>query len=382
MSRGATIARRLLERTGEHPVVTVYLDLDPDRFGTAPARATQARSLLDDAHNLVAADASLAHDAKQGAESDLERLTAYFESDEPPVSDAGALAAFACEQANVFETVVLARSVPGAVFLDRMPHVEPLVTQPDEPAWCTVLVTNRDAEIYLGTGRTVAAHQRSEDYVRGHGASGGSTGHSEEQDAEGHVIQVAEQLHRDWRAARFQALLLGGPVEAASRLEARLHNNLRPTLVGERLELDVSSVSDAELVEAVDARLHDAREQARSHLLADLAEELAAARGRDAPPRAVAGTAAVLEALAEQRVETLLLGRDFHAAGTRCPQCGLLWAAEVSSCPADGTATGPVEDLREPAIHAAVLQDADVIAFSQPVDELPPGREIAAQLRF
>jgi hypothetical protein len=37
MSGRATTARRLLERTGGHPVVTLDFDLDPREFATAPA---------------------------------------------------------------------------------------------------------------------------------------------------------------------------------------------------------------------------------------------------------------------------------------------------------------------------------------------------------
>ena len=81
------IAKRLLEATAaEHPVISVVFDLNPAEFATAPARATQANSLLDAAHNLETADQTLSHDARQAVRSDLERLRTYLGSDDLPVS--------------------------------------------------------------------------------------------------------------------------------------------------------------------------------------------------------------------------------------------------------------------------------------------------------
>ena len=91
------------------------------------------------------------------------------------------------------------------------------------------------------------------------------------------------------------------------------------------------------------------------------------------PTLAVAGIADVLEALAEQRVATLLLAGEFHAAGAQLlAATGCCCPLSVSECPADGTATGPVADLREPMIAAAVRQDATVLVVSPKPDERRP----------
>ena len=99
---------------------------------------------------------------------------------------------------------------------------------------------------------------------------------------------------------------------------------------------------------------------------------------------AVAGIPAVLESLAEQRVATLLLADDFHAAGARCSKCRMLLPSDISECPVDGTATAPVADLREPMIAAAVRQDATVLVFPDPDETLlaRPDHRTGALLRF
>jgi peptide subunit release factor 1 (eRF1) len=90
----------------------------------------------------------------------------------------------------------------------------------------------------------------------------------------------------------------------------------------------------------------------------------------------------VLEALAEHRVQTLVISWGFAAAGGRCPQCGLLSSSGEGTCPADGMPLVAVADLREAAVEQAVLQDAEVLVLQDP----PPGREpsggIGALLRF
>ena len=125
------IAKRLLDATAaEHPVISVVFDLNPAEFATAPARATQANSLLDAAHNLETADQTFSHDARQAVRSDLERLTTYLGSDDLPVSGARALAIYASHGSGLFETVALSQPSASSIYLDRQPYIEPVVIEP------------------------------------------------------------------------------------------------------------------------------------------------------------------------------------------------------------------------------------------------------------
>ena len=377
------IAKRLLEATaGEHPVVSVVFDLNPAEFATAPARATQATSLLDAAHNLETADQTLNHDARQAIRSDLERLKTYFGSDDLPVSGAGALAIFASHGSGLFETVALSQPSTATIYLDREPHIESVVTEPAAQRWCAVLVSARDVTIDMGAGATVATRRTGSDYVRGHSQSDGNDERAREQDIEGHVIAVSRQLAEDHRAGRFDVLAIGGPVDALTELEGRLPDDLRSVLAG-RLDVDPSAVTEADVAAAVGKLLGQARADAQERTLAEFSDQLAAARGQDGTGRAVAGIADVLEALAEQRVETLLLAGDFHAAGAQCSKCRMLLPSDVSECPVDGTATSPVADLREPMIAAAVRQDATLLVVPEPDEPLrAPDHRAGARLRF
>jgi hypothetical protein len=370
-SRGAT-ARRLLERTGEHPVISIDFDLDPEEFATAPARASQARALIDEANRIVEDDESLDHDDRSTLASDLSRVGDYLASDDLPVSGARALAIFCSGQDDVFETVTLPRRTASGVFIDRTPHVEPLVLEGDDERWCAVLVTSRTGDVYRGTEQRVTAQQAITDYVRGHGQGGASGENAKEQDKEGHLRALAGAIYRDWQQEPFTTLALTGPVEAAARLEQLLHNDLRPTLAASHLDLDVASANESDVRDAIAGVIDAKRAAEAARALAELTETT----------RVVRGVTDTLEALNERRVQTLLLSRDFSAAGGRCPTCGLLLAQAGDPCPADGTPPTATADLREAAVQAALLQDATVIAYDEPQDELPPARPVAALLRF
>ena len=350
----AALARRLLEREADGAaIVSLYLDLDPAQFATAPARATQVSSLMSDARAQAAAlEESLDHGAARALRDDLTRLEDYLSSDELPVAQAHALAVFAGGGQGPFESAPLPVAAGPAVHVARGPVIEPIVTAPADPVWCAVLVARDRAEIYRGAGRRILAHDHSADYVRGDSAEGGSTGHNEEQDAENHLIAVAERLLADFEHGRFAVLAIGGPVEAEAGLRDALPGDLRRVLLEPRLEVDPSAAGGTEVADAVGALVEASDRETRTKLLAALADGLDTDRGVDRATHAVAGADAVRDALTEQRVATLLLGSQF------------------------------ADSEREALVQAAVRQDADVVAFADPVPELPAPRPVAALLRF
>jgi peptide subunit release factor 1 (eRF1) len=386
MSAAVAAARRMLEATGEHPVVSLYLDLDPSRFATAPARATQVRSLIDEAERDGRLDRdALSHADRTALTADLERLEQYLGSDEVPVSGARALAVFVSGQDSLFETVPLAHAAPATVIIASTAYVEPLVAGVDEGAIAVTLISHRAGRIL--TGDDVAELTESEDIsdnVHGRHSRGGWSQSNYERsidaDVAHHMRHVAEELHRRWQQERFARLALGGPAQDVDQFRSELHNDLRPLLLDGRLDLEVETASVADIRAALEPLLESAREGASAAVLAEFENRMGAGN------RAARGLEDTLAALGERRVETLLLARNFAAEGVRCPQCGLLYPEGTASCPADGSATTQVGDLREAAVQAAVLQDASVLVFGEGSEPAPPavqrGGGIAALLRF
>jgi peptide chain release factor subunit 1 len=372
-------ARRLVQHGSAHPVVSLYLDLDPERFATAPARASQIRSLIDGAARELEQDDSLGHEDLIALREDLERVRRYLLSREPPFKGARSLAVFCSSRDELFETIQISHPLDGRVVLERTPYVEPLVLSLQERRWCVALVNRRDGRIFTGPPDQLRQRERIEDNVHGQHDQGGwsqaNYQRSVDEDVEHHLRHVADALHRSWRHERFDRLALGGPQEVVPRFEAVLHEDLRSRLVERRVDVDTGTATDDQIRAAVTDLVEDEeRRRERSAL-----DRLAAGLGTGG--RAAAGLEATLEALNERRVEKLLLENGIDRRGGRCPHCGMLTVETHGPCPADGTELEEVEHLREAAVESALVQDAEVIVI-QRYPDLGPHRGMAALLRF
>ncbi|HET8979906.1 MAG TPA: Vms1/Ankzf1 family peptidyl-tRNA hydrolase [Solirubrobacteraceae bacterium] len=384
MTSTAQTARRILEQTLAHPVVSVFFDLDPEQFATAPARASQLRSLLDEADRTSRSDESLAHEDRKAVTEALRRVESYLQSDEAPVSGARALAVFCSGGDDLFEAVQLPRPTAPRVVIARTPFVEPLVAGDAGDRWCVTLVSRDHGRIFEGEAPHLRGTGRVQDDVHGQHSQGGwsqaNYERSAENEAEQHFRHLAQELYHHWQRQPFSRLVLGGPEADVARFAELLHNDLRPALATTRLSLDAETASPSDVQAAAATLVESEREGAQAAAVAELAERAAANRS------AVLGLENTLTALGERRVETLVLARNFNADGARCDTCGLLYPAGAATCPADGTELAAVPDLREAAIEAAVLQDAEVVVAGEG-SETPPsvlvrGGGIGALLRF
>jgi peptide chain release factor subunit 1 len=375
-------ARRLLEHRTGHPVISLYLDLDPERFATPPARAPQIRSLIDQAaRELDDAGEGLSHDDRIGLRKDLQRIDDFLNSPGggDPFKGAHALGVFCSGRDELFEVIKLSRPVPGRVVIGRTPFVEPLVETLREQRWLVALVNRRLGRVLGGPADRLEEDGSFADYVRGqHDQGGWSQARYErsiEKDTDDHLRRVAEAVNQRWRSEAFHRAALGGPVEIVPRLEAFLATEVRANLAPGRVEVDLSSTTDAEIRHALSKLVvQDDKALEREAL-----DRLAAGIGSGG--RGVGGPEGTLAALNERRVQTLLLEPGFDRPGFRCGSCGLLMLRADGRCPADGGELEEVEDLREAAIESALAQDAQVTIVHHYPD-LGPLQGIGALLRF
>jgi hypothetical protein len=368
MTIATQTARRLAEHRPGHQVISLYLDLDPERFATAPARASQVRSLLDEAGREAERDDNLSHEERAALREDLARVTAYLE--DPPVKGARALAIFCSSRDGLFETIPLTRPAEARVVIDQRPYVEPLLAGVAQRRWLVVLVSRQAARFLSGSGDRLSEQTNSE--------------RSTEQDADDHLREVAETIARSARRERFDRLALGGTAESVSQLTTMLSGEARRLLVPTRVEVDVEHSTDAEVVAAV-APILDEDEQRRER---EALDRMAAGIGSGS--QGTGGPEETLKALNERRVESLLLAKageseavtaEFDRPGGRCPACGMLTLSEEGTCPADGASQERVEHLREAVVEAALAQDAEIVLVSRNPD-LGPFQGIGAVLRF
>ncbi len=360
-------------------MISLYLDLDPERFATAPARASQIRSLVDQAGRDIEALDDVSHDERTALRTDLQRVDEFLSSGGAPFKGARALGVFCSSLEDLFEAVQLARPTEARVVIGRTPYVEPLVAALQQRQWMVALVSRRAGRVLAGPVDGLQEQARLDEFVRGQHDQGGwsqaNYERSVEKDTEDHLRNVAEAINQRWREGRLDRIAVGGPPEIVPRLEAHLAAEVRAHLVPGRLEIDLSSATDEQIRAAV-AKLVLEDEKRTERETLDRLESAIGSGGRG-----VGGPQDTLTALNERRVQKLLLEPAFDRPGARCPTCGMLMLESDGRCPADGSETEEIEHLREAAVGAALAQDAEVMVVRHYPD-LGPWQGIGALLRF
>ena len=356
-------------------VLSVILNLDPAEFATPPARSTAVTSVLTQAaHRIEEAD-GLDHDERSALREDVERVREALMASDLAQNGTRAVAVYACKPADLLEVVRITRPVESAVVLDRSPYLEPLVAEAHEERWCVLLANRRNARFFVGDGGGLEETDRVEDDVHSqHDQGGWSQARYQrgvEKEKDDHLVHVADVAFSAYKERGFDRLLVGAPDELVGDLEQKLHPYLRERIVA-RLHLDVENSSVEDVRAAANAAIEDWRRRVEREALDRLAEGV----GRGG--RGAAGLAAVLQALNEQRVETLLVGETFRSAGGRDRETGMLYPGDHG--PGDQELER-CENILEPAIEKAIEQSARVIKVRHH-DDLGPLGGIGAVLRY
>jgi hypothetical protein len=368
--------RRLAEIRLDKPLVlSLYLDLDPSQFAVPRARASEVRSLLDEADRRVRGlDDGLSHQDRADLERSVERAREFLEGD-LDAEGAHGLAVFVSQSADLFEALKLPRGVSARVAVDYSPVVGPLAGLGRQERWCVTLVSRREARIFRGAPGGLAEREALRDEVHGqHDQGGWSQARYQrhvEKEKDDHLKRTCEVLLRHYEREPFERLVVGGPTELVADFEGKVHAYLSERLAG-RIDVDVETATADQVLEKAAPLLEQLEDQRERDALDRLGE----------PSRGAEGLLDVIEALNERRVEALLLAGGYQAAGARCPQCGWLGPEGPRHCPADGTELVPREDIVEPAIELALQQSAEVLPLSRHDDELHKRGGIGALLRF
>jgi peptide chain release factor subunit 1 len=356
-------------------VLSVFLNLDPTEFATPAARSTAITSVCTEAAHRVEQVEGLDHAEREALKEDVERVREALTSGDIAQNGTRAVAVYACLPADLLEIVRLTRPVESAVVLDRSPYLEPLVADTDDERWCILLVNRRNARFFVGDSGGLEETDRVEDDVHSqHDQGGWSQSRYQrgvEKEKDDHLVHVAEVAFDAYKLRGFDRLLVAAAGELVNDLKQKLHPYLRERIVG-RLHLDVENAS----LEDVRSAANDAIEEWRRQCERDALDRLAEGVGRGG--RGAAGLASVLQALNEQRVDTLLVGEGFRSAGGRDPDTGMLHAGDEGP---DGKALERVPNIVEPAIEKAIEQSAKVIKVRYH-DDLGPLGGIGAVLRY
>jgi peptide chain release factor subunit 1 len=366
-------------RGGEAKVLSLFLNLDPREFATAPARSTEVRSVLDRAARLIRENEGLGRTARASLHADLERIQAELGRGGLDASGAHGLAVFASSAADLFEVLKLAEPIDHEPVIADAPFIEPLSAIGAPERWCVLLVNRRMARLFCGPGEALEEVELIEDELRRRHEQGGwsqaNYQRSIDKDVADHLRHVAKVAFAHLQDDPPAGILVGAPHELAGEFEGHLHPYLRERLAG-RLDIDVEHTSADDVRRAAAPSIEQAAQAREDEALARMAEAFGAATGR-----AASGLAEVLAAVHEQRVEILLVEAGFAAPGVLCPTCDWLGTEGATVCPADGSATERVDDLVEAVVERSLTQAADVRVLRERAELASHGR-IAAVLRF
>ncbi len=345
------VLRELAETSDdEETVLSVYVDLDPSMFATAPARASQIDSLLDTAHREIESG-ERSHAARQALRASLQHARELLTPNGEWAQDARAYALFLSKPLGLERGLRLPHALAGAAVVADAPFIAPLAQEGIAGRVCVALVDERFARVLRGSGERLEEVVSFGDNVHGRNDQGGWSQaryqRSRHEDVEAHLRHVARQLHDLLAAAPYERLLIACTQPLWPRVVERLSADVRPLLDEQRVSLDVGDVGIEDVLAAVRPLLEAEERAHEDAVLAELHARLA----REGDSRAAAGHEAVLAALVERRVETLL------------------YDAELS------------EDVVEEAVRAAVEQSAEILVLHDRPELGTVGR-IAATLRF
>src|SRR5918999_328056 len=257
------LLRRLADtRPDGARVLSLFLNLDPSEFATPPARATEARSLIDQAERQLRDAGDLGHDEKKALRQDIERARDYF--GRLDADGAHGLALFACGPADLFEAIKLPRPIETRAVVDDSPFVEPLAEPGMRGSWCVMVVNRQVARMLRGSPEQLEELPVVADEVHGRHDQGGWSQaryqRSVDEEARWHLKHAAEVAFRRFKRSPFDQILLGGPEETVNEFEGILHPYLRERVAG-RFRVDVENTTPdqiraaaAPLIEKIDEK--------------------------------------------------------------------------------------------------------------------------------
>lgn len=357
-------------RPGQGVVTSCYLDVDGRRF---PRRAEVEQEL----DRLLRNARARANGHGTTIAADLARIERHVK-DNVDRSKVRGVAMFSCAADGFWTSYDLPVPVRTQLVVGTGPAVGQLeaALHRHEPIG-VLLVDRQQARVLVFRMGELTDHAELVDDLlrdfddKDEKARGDVSGKAEDRDRQ-HVRRAAAAAFGVYQRHPFAHLLIGAPPATATAVEESLHRYLQERL-GARLNLPINAptATITEAVLAAEVDLEQRREQA-------LLDELRGRLGRQ--DRAVAGLDPVLKALADRRVERLLVSSGYHEDGWSCAGCATL-ARVGPKCP---RCQGPMHeegDVVAAAIDAALNASCrvDVLAASADLDVV--GR-IGAFLRF
>lgn len=324
------IDRLLRFRSADAPVLTVYLSVPAD---PGELRAVEARchSLIKPIRDL-ADSGELPHSHKESLRADIDRVL------EIPTRaselQGRSVAVFACQQAGLFEEVVLPRRVRDEAVTEPAPYLRPLLALMEDAHRYTVVVLDRARawlfEFYMGELEEQVTSSSPLSSKR-------RAPHRAEQQARHHYRETAESTEELMRTTGSELLIIGGHQETVAEFTPFLPYRLQSRVAG-TFVIDPHTMTTAQVRDDAE-QVVQAYERDEEKRLVDEALARVAAGGLGA-----VGLEWCLTAVNERGVQVLLVDDDEQVPGRVSDACG--WVGlEGEECPVCGQMTRKVPDV-------------------------------------
>ena len=340
----------------DFPVISLYLDISADQHGREQYDSFLRKAFAERMKTFRSANAA----ARQSFEQDVDRIKKYLADDVR--RSANALAIFACQGANLFETIQL--EVPTDahwLFIGSVPHLYPLARLNDQyPRYAALVVDTNSARLFVFSLGTTEAERQVQNVKTRKASMGGWSQARYQRHIENfhvqHMKEVVEVLDRVVREENINQIVVSCDEVAKPLLTEAMPKHLAEKVV-DIVKMDAKAPDHQVLQETLDAmRGKDVETDAQG------VEALIGAWR--AGGLAVVGPEATMNALVMGQVEELLI--------TATP--GTLRRAK--KLPA-GTTPGPVE-VETSAGNAGV--DPDQLKLA---DELvTKAHQTSSRIRF
>jgi hypothetical protein len=297
--------------------LTVSLDWRPQ--GSDPG-LRPARRQFEDAARLALATYAKHTQAARSLAIDIERIVRYLDNErvdrhieiEPPTTAAQGMLIVARSDADVFVALPLAVAVPTDVKVGPIPALARLARTADDFATYAVLLADqKEASLTFVTQarreRGVVAYGAEYPFKRKAGGSQRRYQARADVRRDQFARTIADGTRRALDEANVDVLIIAGDEVITSPLNQLFHQTVSDRIIG-TVRLDIT----APVADIINATLPIDEEAERNREAATVA----ALRGAiEADGLGAAGPAAVLSALQQVRVETLVMTDDFSEPG-------------------------------------------------------------------
>ncbi len=354
--------RKLMDYVpGGNPVVSLYLDTDM-------TRRTKEQALL--------VLRGLLKDADDADRADLSKIEDYFSLDYD--WQAKGVAVFSSDGDGLWEVFTLPVPVQDGVFVGDRPYLQPLVTlMALYERYGIALVSREQARFFRLYMDEVMEFPGLESSIPGRHKQGGWAQaryqrHIDERAAQ--VLRSAAEAFVDlFERGEFDHVILAGTDENVSAFEELLPAGVRERVVGS-FAADMTATTKDIKEEASRIAREFERERA-SRLVEEAITKAAKGKG------ATTGPDDTVNAVAQGRVQILLVQEGFHTPGRVCPNCGYMTIQPVNPCPYCFSDMKELPDIVSRAIEQTVKANGKVIVV-QGDSKLKEAGSIAALLRY